>query len=92
MGKCKKCGGSLMRHKYAFGLNCRVCGAIEELPEPSPTSMTFKFAANNWEKDTRSVWYRTTQVSYTRTMNVEDLLEDGSVRGETGTWWEPWHP
>ncbi len=75
-----------------LGLNCRVCGAFELEPEPQTVPMTFNYSGANWEKETRSVWYRTTQVSYTRTMNVEDLLPNGRVRGDEVAWWEPWHP
>lgn len=38
----------------------------------------------------RSVWYRNTNVSYTREMDIELLLPDGTVKGDLNAWWEPW--
>lgn len=37
----------------------------------------------------RSVWFRTRQVSYTREMLTSELLPDGRVLSEDA-WWEPW--
>ncbi len=84
--KCA-CGGSLSKHPSIYGYLCSVCGAI---CNPEGT-IGAGFAA--WlpdPKPTRSVWYRTRSVSYTREMNVEDLNEDGTIKGDPDGRWERW--
>lgn len=60
---------------WSQGIYCRTC--FVKAPWPAL-------------KKKRLVWYRNRSVSYSREMDIEDLKEDGTVKGEIDGWWEPW--
>ncbi len=76
------CNQAAVPDPYSNGYSCLKCGtyySFTGFDTPAPHAPAAK----------RSVWYRNRTVSYTREMNVSDLNEDGTVKGEEA-WWEEW--